>query len=112
VISHMIHASNSSHQSLSVQDDKRIGVKSLRGYFILNRNMFNENESRTTLKLLTISNITLVRMHTPKEPEKPQSAPKDSLLTPQKTDSAPQKRPLPAGQMPMRAAMKPQNINP
>lgn len=67
VASHMTRISVDNLYRISISDEKRLGIKQLSGYFILNRNQ--NNDSQSTLKLLNVSNITLVRMHVPKDPE-------------------------------------------
>ena len=62
-------------------DNKRIGLKKLKGYFILN----SENkQSSSALHLLVMENIRLVRMHTPEPvpaPVVPDSTATDSTAT-------------------------------
>lgn len=61
VASHMTRVSIDNQYRIDISDEKRLGVKLLSGYFILNRNQ--NNDSQSTLKLLHVSNITLIRMH-------------------------------------------------
>lgn len=51
---------------IDISDDRRLGVKRVTGYFLLNRN--TNKESLTTLKLLYVNQLALLRIHT-KEPE-------------------------------------------
>lgn len=48
------------HQSLSIFDNNKLGIKSVRGFFIFNH---EPGVSLSTLKLLCIYNIELIRMH-------------------------------------------------
>lgn len=47
--------------SIVIADNGRIGIKEVRGFVILNR---NKDSGRSTLKLLFMQNIQLIRMHT------------------------------------------------
>ncbi len=65
VIVRNIHVSNSNHQTMEVQDIKRVGIKEVKGFFLLNNNLNRAIENQTTLKLMIVNRIALVRMHTP-----------------------------------------------
>ncbi len=87
VASQTLRVQNSQHYSLDVSDGDTIGVKNVKGYFILGTGDFSMNSSSaTTLKMMFLQNIRLVRMHRHLEPAKPALPlpPKDSL----KKDSA------------------------
>jgi hypothetical protein len=60
------HLSSDSHFTVQVQDNERIGVKSARGFVYLTRGQNNDTQ---TLKLMSVSNMKLLKMHTqpPKE---------------------------------------------
>lgn len=60
VVSRSIHLSESTHYDLTVSDDSRLGIKDVRGFFTL---LNNQNSTVSTLKLLFISNVRLVRCH-------------------------------------------------
>ncbi len=74
---------SSQHYMTELEDRDSIGIKSVKGYFLLNRGDFvSGSSSSTTLKLMFIENIKLVRMHArkPVTPENP-SASGDSAST-------------------------------
>ena len=54
-----LHVSSTSHYQLQIGDDE-LGIKRVRGYFILGN---NGDMSTTTLKMLIVSNISFIRMH-------------------------------------------------
>ena len=45
----------------NIADAKKLGIKQISGYFALQRN--TSNDSQSTLKMLHVGNIALVRMH-------------------------------------------------
>lgn len=51
------------HQILTIYDDKKLGIKRVRGYFY----MPQPTETSTTFRLLLLTNIKLIRMHEQKE---------------------------------------------
>lgn len=63
------------HYSVELSDDDSLGIKSVKGYFML---MNDDNgtgvSSQTTLKLMLLEHIKLIRMH----PQKPMAAPAGS----------------------------------
>lgn len=63
------------HYSVKLSDDDSLGIKSVKGYFML---MNDDNgtgvSSQTTLKLMFLEHIKLIRMH----PQKPVAAPAGS----------------------------------
>ena len=64
--------SSSQHCSIQVADNDNLGIKSVKGYFMLSDGSFGMNSaSVTTLKLMFIEHIKLVRMHQPKPVETP-----------------------------------------
>ncbi len=67
-----LHASSSSHYQLQIGDEK-LGIKRVRGYFLLGN---NGTASTTTLKMLIVSNISFIRMH---RTIKPAIKPKDNV---------------------------------
>lgn len=66
---------NTQHYSVELSDDDSLGIKSVKGYFML---MNDDNgtgvSSQTTLKLMFLEHIKLIRMH----PQKPMAAPAGS----------------------------------
>ncbi len=92
VASQVIHMQNSQHYSMTVSDNDSLGIKRIKGYFMLNKGDFtNDNSSATTLKLMFIQNIKLIRMHAQKTKPSELKSNGDSLKT------VPG-RPLPNGQ--------------
>ena len=79
VVSQTQHVSSSMHYSMQVADTELLGIKAVRGYFLLN-NETAFGGSLTTLRLLPIYNIHLIRMHQKSGDVKPAfSVPADSL---------------------------------
>ena len=60
VITRTMHMSSNIHYSLEVFDDKMLGIKDIRGLFYLNR---DRNTTATTLKVMVLKNIRLIRLH-------------------------------------------------
>lgn len=93
--------SGSQHYTLRVEDRDSLGIKSIKGYFLLNSGDFGSgNSSSTTLKLMFVQNIKLVRLHSVAKKEKPavSPSPTDSSSQsdePQPVLSAPSGRPIP-----------------
>lgn len=67
VASHMTRITMDNQYRIDINDSKRMGIKMLSGYFALNRNQ--NSDSQTTLKLMHVGNITLIRMHVAEEKE-------------------------------------------
>lgn len=62
VASRVMHVSSSLDQQVVLTDADSIGVKEIRGYFMLNRNN-QQNSSSTTLQLVSFDQIHLLRCH-------------------------------------------------
>lgn len=74
-----IHISSSQHYNMQLEDRDSLGIKSVKGYFLLNKGDFSsDNSSLTTLRLMFIHHIRLVRMHAAKPVAKPNDQKKDS----------------------------------
>ncbi|EFA44747.1 hypothetical protein HMPREF0645_0812 [Hallella bergensis DSM 17361] len=70
VASHVAHLSSSTSYNLTLEDTNRLGVKQVKGFFMLNKSNFNDASS-STLHLMALSNIHLLRCRMPKnKPEK------------------------------------------
>jgi hypothetical protein len=103
VISRNVHMSGSSHYSVEIADVDRVGIKEVKGYFILNRSYNASAESQTTLKLMIVNHISLVCIHT-KEPEK---VPEKDTVAVQRADTV-----LPPNrQIPVRPIVEPLKQN-
>ena len=95
IASQTVHLSTGGHSSIRVSDDKRLGIKEVRGFFMLSRSQ-SPGENTTTLKLMIVSGIRLLRMHASQE--KPVvKAQADSLSR----DSSRQRQPLTPPSTPM-----------
>lgn len=77
VASTNVQLSGSSHFSLTLSDNDHLGIKEVKGYFLLNRSQ-SADESQTTLKLMFVNNIRLIRMHETKK-EKDERRRNDSI---------------------------------
>lgn len=63
----VVHISSSQHYSVQVSDNDSLGIKSVKGYFILSDGSFGSDMgSQTTLKLMFIDRVKLIRMHAQK----------------------------------------------
>ncbi len=60
VVSRTIHMSSDSHYTLNVVDDGNIGIKDVYGFIFLTK---NQNTSFSTMKMMFVDNIRLVRLH-------------------------------------------------
>ncbi len=73
-----VYVSSPNHYTLQISDNSKLGIKEIRGYFILNNSNPNDAYS-TTLKIMLLTNITLVRVHATKSSE--DQSKKDSVDT-------------------------------
>ncbi len=81
--------SNSQHCSIQVADNDNLGIKSVKGYFMLSDGSFaSDMPSSSTLKLMFVEHIKLVRMHQPKAVQTPASSAGTSSTDSLKKDSA------------------------
>ncbi|MBM6992708.1 MAG: DUF4296 domain-containing protein [Prevotella sp.] len=62
VASRVLHISSSNQLNITIDDRDSLGVKAIKGYFMLNMNN-QANTSSTTLHLMALSNIHLYRCH-------------------------------------------------
>ena len=85
VATRTMHATGSSHYGLELSDEGRIGIKEVKGYFLLN-SAAGESENRTTMKLVVFRDIALVRMRNDKPA--PEDIPVDSLPRKDAKDTA------------------------
>lgn len=74
VASSVFHVSSDTHQILQVADNQQKGIKEVKGFFLLSKGNGIQTQ---TLKILCITNIRLVRMHTKPLPQTP-TVPVDS----------------------------------
>lgn len=66
VASSVTHLSSSMASSLQIADNDSFGIKKISGFFLLSKNS-DANSSSTTLQLMTISQIQLIRVHPAKK---------------------------------------------
>ena len=63
IASQVVHITTDNHYSLMLRDDARLGIKAVRGFLMLSQGQ-TEGESETTMKMMFITRISLLRMHT------------------------------------------------
>lgn len=68
VATRVVHMQSSENYSLSISDDDRIGIKGIKGFISLQN---RREETQTTLKLLFLQNIRLIRCHQKEQPAMP-----------------------------------------
>lgn len=67
-----VHISGSQHYTLQLEDRDSLGIKAIKGYFLLTNGNYNyDSGSETTLKLMFLQNIEMIRMHPNKVEAKP-----------------------------------------
>lgn len=69
VASRVIHMSSSTLHNITLEDADTLGIKEVKGFFLLNKNN-QGNASASTLHLMTLSNIHLLRCRKPKDKPK------------------------------------------
>lgn len=62
VASTVTHVSSSMASSLQIADNDSLGIKKIRGFFLISKNN-DANSSSTTLQLMSIHDIQLIRVH-------------------------------------------------
>jgi hypothetical protein len=95
VTSRMTRMSSDNLYKLDISDTERLGIKKITGYFVLNRNQ--NNDSQTTLKLLHVDRLSLIRMHAaePVEKDEQEAIGTPSNAQPAKLDSDSVAKPSP-----------------
>lgn len=87
VASKTIQISSTSHYHMQVEDNDRLGIKEVGGYFMLNDN--SQASGTTTLRMMAVTGIRLIRMHVRPEGnrkvEGDKSKKPDSIAEPGKT---------------------------
>ena len=73
---------SSSHYHLQISNSGRLKIKAVRGFWLHNNTTNQALSSKTTLKMLLVSNIKLIRMHT-----KPVEQPIDTVAASNNADS-------------------------
>lgn len=89
VASRVMHVSSSLDQQVVLTDADSVGVKEIRGYFLLNKNNLM-NSSSTTLQLVSFDKIHLLRCHrkVEKQASKPANASAPDTAKPQAAPAA------------------------
>ena len=64
---------STSHYQLQINNTGRLRIKSVRGFWLLSDQPQSSGTSTTTLKLLVLNNVRLIRMHTQNLAETPAS---------------------------------------
>ena len=103
VTSRMTRMSSDNLYKLDISDTERLGIKKITGYFVLNRNQ--NNDSQTTLKLLHVDRLSLIRMHAaePVEKDEQEAIGTPSNAQPAKLDSDSVAKPSPEASHPIGA---------
>ena len=65
VASNVSHITSSMPMSIMISDNDSLGIKKIKGLFLLSKNT-EANSSSTTLQLMSIHDIQLIRVHQPK----------------------------------------------
>jgi len=60
VVTRTVHMSSNSHYTLSISDDRNVGVKEVYGFIFLTK---KQDTSSSTMKMMFVDNIKLVRLH-------------------------------------------------
>ncbi len=80
VAQQVVHVQSSQHYSVEISDTQRLGIKSVKGYFLLSDGGFSSDMgSQTTLKLMFIDHVKLIRMHAKKAEAAKSAETTDSL---------------------------------
>ena len=82
IATQVVHLGGDMHFNLQITDDKRIGIKTARGFIHLGR----DNSNSPSLRMLSVTNMKLLRMHT--EPPKTDEEEDMAENQPLKRDSA------------------------
>lgn len=108
-----MHITSSQHYNLTLEDRDSLGIKSVKGYFLLNSGDFSSGgSSQTTLKLMFIHHIRLVRMHPAKKTvEKSDDQSADSAGKPRRPLPSPDPNmPRPNLSAPDKSALPPDKV--
>ena len=86
VASQLQRVSSNMHYTMQVQDQRRLGIKAVSGYFLLNKPL---SDRSSTLKILSLTNMQLIRMHTKETPKVKDDDGTDSLTGERVPNTAP-----------------------
>lgn len=67
VANQIVHMSSSNHYSMQIGDDGHLGIKEVKGFFLLNNGVNNQTNALTALRMMLIYNIRLIRIHEQKD---------------------------------------------
>lgn len=70
VVTRTSHMSSSSPMTIRFEDNDSLGIKEIKGFFMLTKNS-DMNSSSTTLQLMSVHDIQLIRVHPAKQKDKP-----------------------------------------
>lgn len=84
VATSLARISSEGKQTVVVNNDANLGIKEVKGYFVLSKSM--ESTSTATLRLMFITQINLIRVHQSEQP-KEEAEPADSLRNAHASDS-------------------------
>lgn len=123
VTSQIVRPQNTQHYSLMVEDRDSLGIKKVSGYMMFN-NPDDPAGSKTTLKLMILQDIRLIKMHVKdRQPVRRQtfnsvrpidgdSARRLVPNTPSTSRPVPSQQPLPATKAPLRGPVKRNTVTP
>lgn len=115
IASQLVHIQNTQHYSLMIEDADTLGIKSVKGYFLLSQGN-DMGASSTTLKLMILQNIRMIRLHinrTVSRNKAALSSPDSASGRPPGLSRMPQQVPLsrPGGGLPPGPSAEPVRIN-
>ena len=87
VASQNVRMSSSNHYSVQVGDDKHLGIKEIKGFFLLNNGANNPLQTSSTLRMMILHNIHLVRIHESKDKNKDVKVVTDSICKPDSVET-------------------------
>ena len=87
VASQNVRMSSSNHYSVQVGDDKHLGIKEIKGFFLLNNGANNPLQISSTLRMMILHNIHLVRIHESKDKNKDVKVVTDSIRKPDSVET-------------------------
>lgn len=77
-VTRMLNITSSYQYSLTIDDEQRLGIKSIKGYFML-PSYENGSTTSSTLKVLVVHHIRLLKQEMPRNTQVPDSNPSDSM---------------------------------
>lgn len=82
VVTRTISISNSMMQQIEITDTKRDGIKAVQGFFLQKEGNNNADRNSSSVRMMLISNIRLIRMHIPEEQKKDTPADSTAVTKP------------------------------